>query len=176
MIYGCPTPVGNEHMDAILLAPPLIITDAEIDELITKLDGLWRRSSTSSEAGPSNDELRAALHRAADWAADFVEHVDELPVDPRVEPGRRDRVAARTPAGRGRAAGSHDRRRRPGDRARAHPLEPSRLSRLLRQHRLGPGILGEMMAATLNVNAMLWQTSPAATELEQVVLRVDAPS
>ncbi len=34
----------------------------------------------------------------------------------------------------------------------------------------GPGILAEMMAATLNVNAMLWQTSPAATELEQVVL------
>ena len=38
-------------------------------------------------AGPSNDELRAALHRAADWAADFVEHVGELPVYPRVEPG-----------------------------------------------------------------------------------------
>ncbi len=39
MIYGCPTPVGNEHMDAILVAPPLIITDDEVDELITKLDG-----------------------------------------------------------------------------------------------------------------------------------------
>jgi adenosylmethionine-8-amino-7-oxononanoate aminotransferase len=39
MIYGCPTPVGNEHMDAVLLAPPLIISDAEIDELIEKLDG-----------------------------------------------------------------------------------------------------------------------------------------
>ncbi len=38
MIYGCPTPVGNEHMDAVLLAPPLIITDAQTDELITKLD------------------------------------------------------------------------------------------------------------------------------------------
>ena len=34
-----------------------------------------------------------------------------------------------------------------------------------------PGILGEMMAATLNVNAMLWRTSPAATELEQRRLR-----
>ena len=38
MIYGCPTPVGNEHMDAVLMAPPLIITDDELDELITKLD------------------------------------------------------------------------------------------------------------------------------------------
>ena len=39
MIYGCPTPVGNEHMDSVLIAPPLIITDAEIDEVITRLDG-----------------------------------------------------------------------------------------------------------------------------------------
>jgi aromatic-L-amino-acid decarboxylase len=34
----------------------------------------------------------------------------------------------------------------------------------------GPGILGEMLAAALNVNHMLWKTSPAATELEQVTL------
>lgn len=32
----------------------------------------------------------------------------------------------------------------------------------------GPGILGEMLAAALNVNAMLWRTGPAATELEEV--------
>ena len=34
----------------------------------------------------------------------------------------------------------------------------------------GPGILGELLASALNVNAMLWQTSPAATELEECVL------
>ncbi len=33
-----------------------------------------------------------------------------------------------------------------------------------------PGIIGEMLASALNVNAMLWKTSPAATELEVVVL------
>lgn len=33
-----------------------------------------------------------------------------------------------------------------------------------------PGILGDIMAATLNVSAMTWATSPAATELEFVVL------
>jgi aromatic-L-amino-acid decarboxylase len=32
----------------------------------------------------------------------------------------------------------------------------------------GPGILGELLAAALNVNAMLWRTGPAATELEEV--------
>src|SRR4051812_48035184 len=33
-----------------------------------------------------------------------------------------------------------------------------------------PGILAEMMAAAFNINAMTWRTSPAATELETVVL------
>lgn len=45
----------------------------------------------------------------------------------------------------------------------------------------GPALLGEMAAAALNVSAMTWRTSPAATELESVVLRwirelVDLPT
>jgi adenosylmethionine-8-amino-7-oxononanoate aminotransferase len=38
MVYPCPTPIDDEHMDAVLLAPPLIISDAEVDELAEKLD------------------------------------------------------------------------------------------------------------------------------------------
>ena len=33
-----------------------------------------------------------------------------------------------------------------------------------------PGILAELLTAALNVNAMLWRTSPAATELEEVAV------
>jgi len=33
-----------------------------------------------------------------------------------------------------------------------------------------PGLLGEVITAPLNVNAMTWRTSPAATELETVVI------
>jgi len=40
----------------------------------------------------------------------------------------------------------------------------------------GPGILGELVTATLNTNGMLWRTCPALTELEQVVLRWYASS
>jgi aromatic-L-amino-acid decarboxylase len=35
----------------------------------------------------------------------------------------------------------------------------------------GPGILAETLCAALNQNAMLWRTSPAATELEEVTMR-----
>jgi adenosylmethionine-8-amino-7-oxononanoate aminotransferase len=38
MVYPCPTPIDDEHLDAILLAPPLIISDAQVDELAEKLD------------------------------------------------------------------------------------------------------------------------------------------
>ena len=38
MIYSCPTPIVNRHMDAVMLAPPLIIADAEIDEMLEKLE------------------------------------------------------------------------------------------------------------------------------------------
>jgi aromatic-L-amino-acid/L-tryptophan decarboxylase len=34
----------------------------------------------------------------------------------------------------------------------------------------GPGILGELLCAALNVNGMVWRTAPAATELEEHVL------
>lgn len=34
-----------------------------------------------------------------------------------------------------------------------------------------PGVLGETLTAALNVNSMLWKTSPAASALEQVVMR-----
>jgi aromatic-L-amino-acid decarboxylase len=34
----------------------------------------------------------------------------------------------------------------------------------------GPGIFGELLSAAFDVKAMLWRTSPAAIELEQVVL------
>jgi aromatic-L-amino-acid decarboxylase len=33
-----------------------------------------------------------------------------------------------------------------------------------------PGILGELLTSVLNVNAMLWKSCPAATELEQITL------
>jgi adenosylmethionine-8-amino-7-oxononanoate aminotransferase len=41
MIYSCPTPVGNEHMDALLLAPPLTVSEAEIDEIASLLDATF---------------------------------------------------------------------------------------------------------------------------------------
>lgn len=117
------------------------------------------------------DEFRAAAHEAVDWIADFLESAGELPVSPQAEPG--------------------DWIRRLPDQAPEHGESPDALLKDFRELIVpgithwnhprfmayfaisgsAPGILGEMLAAALNVNHMLWKTSPAATELEQVTLK-----
>jgi adenosylmethionine-8-amino-7-oxononanoate aminotransferase len=38
MIYSCPTPFGRRTIEAVMLAPPLILSTADADEILTKLD------------------------------------------------------------------------------------------------------------------------------------------
>jgi aromatic-L-amino-acid decarboxylase len=40
----------------------------------------------------------------------------------------------------------------------------------------GPSILGELLSAGLGIQGMLWTTSPAATELEGVVVSLASPT
>ena len=117
------------------------------------------------------DAMRAALHRMADWVADYRETIAERRIVPAVAPGD---VTARLGA--------------------SMPPSGEPLSTILRDLDLvvmpgivhwghpaflgyfgstsnGPALLGEIAAAALNVSAMTWRTSPAATEMESVVLR-----
>ncbi|HEV8712937.1 MAG TPA: pyridoxal-dependent decarboxylase [Candidatus Binatia bacterium] len=120
--------------------------------------------------GPSPEELRRALHEAADWVASYLESVGDRPVLARVAPGE---VAATLPW----SAPLHgepletilqdlDRLILPGITHWNHPA----FFAYFGISGSGPGIVGELIAAALNVNAMLWRTSPAATELEQRTL------
>jgi aromatic-L-amino-acid decarboxylase len=112
-------------------------------------------------------EAREALRRAADLAADYLEQVGAKPVLARVRPGE---LLAALPA--------------------APPEQPESMQDIFADYRLliepalthwnhpgffayfaitgsAPGIAAETLAAATNVNAMLWRTSPAATELEE---------
>jgi aromatic-L-amino-acid/L-tryptophan decarboxylase len=115
-------------------------------------------------------DLRADGAATLEWAARYLERVDQLPVLAQVEPGE---IAARLPA--------------------APPEDPEPFSAVLRdldevllpgvthwQHpryfayfatsSSEPAILAELVAATLNSTAILWRTAPASTELEGLVL------
>jgi aromatic-L-amino-acid/L-tryptophan decarboxylase len=115
-------------------------------------------------------DFRADGRAALDWVADYLERVGELPVQARVSPGE---VRARLPAS-------------PPERAEPfadvlRDLEETILPGITHWNHprfLGyfaisgsePGILAELIVAALNVNAMLWSTSPAATEVEELAL------
>lgn len=116
------------------------------------------------------EDFRVAAHRVVDLMADYLDGVERYPVLPQLRPGE---LRARFPA--------------------EPPLAPESIERILAdyveqvepnvthwQHpgflgyfpstASGPGILGEMLMASLVGNAMLWRTSPVATELEQVTV------
>jgi aromatic-L-amino-acid decarboxylase len=122
------------------------------------------------EIGPTPQELRRALHEAVDWAASYLETVEERPVLAPVSPGE---IAAKLPQSAPRRGESLETILRDVDRVImpgiTHWNHPSFFA-YFGISGSGPGVIGELMAATLNVNAMLWRTSPAATELEQRVL------
>lgn len=116
------------------------------------------------------EEFRKAGHAVVDWIADYLRDVREYPVTSSVKPGDvMDRLPASAPEqGEPMDAILRDFREIivPGLTLWNHP-------RFLAYYSIsasGPGILGEMLAAGLNVNQLLWKTAPAATELEQVTL------
>jgi aromatic-L-amino-acid decarboxylase len=112
------------------------------------------------------EEFRRAAHEVVDWIATYLSEVGSYPVLPAVAPGDLLRALPENLPEAG------------------EPME--RILADYREHVLpavthwnhpgffayfattgsAPGILGEMLSAALNVNAMLWKSSPAATELE----------
>jgi aromatic-L-amino-acid decarboxylase len=118
----------------------------------------------------TSDEFRAAGHEVVDWIADYLRDIREYPVVPNVKPGALiERLPKSAPEqGEPMEAILRDFRDLivPGITHWNHP----RFLAYFAISASGPGILGEMLAAALNVNHMLWKTGPAATELEQVTL------
>src|SRR5918999_635790 len=115
------------------------------------------------------DQFRSAMHRVADLVADYLEGVGDRPVVPAVSPGEVKRVLPVTPPEEAEPVETIlDDYLRVIEPNLTHWNHPGFLAYFAITGS-GPGILGETLAAALNVNAMLWRTSPAATELEERV-------
>jgi aromatic-L-amino-acid/L-tryptophan decarboxylase len=115
-----------------------------------------------------SEEFRAAAHRAVDWIGRYLDTIRERPVMPQVSPGEiRGRLPSSPPEqGEGLDVifADFERLILPGITHWNHP----RFFAYFGITGSTPGILAELLIAALNVNAMLWRTSPAATELEEV--------
>ena len=115
-------------------------------------------------------DLRADGAAALEWAARYLERVGELPVLAQVAPGeiraKLPPTAPEDPEPFSAVLNDLDDILLPGVTHWQHP----RYFAYFATSASEPGILAELLSATLNTIAILWRTSPASTELEAVVL------
>ncbi len=118
----------------------------------------------------SPDLFRKYSHQTADWIANYLENMNDYPVLSRAKP---DEIKSRLPKSPPEkpepfenVLSDFQKVILPGITHWNHP----RFFAYFSITGSYPGIIGEFLSSALNVNAMLWKTSPAATELEEVVL------
>jgi len=116
------------------------------------------------------EEFRQAAHRAVNWIAEYLANARQYPVLARVKPGELMDQLPRSAPERGEPfeaiLADFEKVILP---AVTHWNHPGFLAYFACTGST-PAILAEMLAAALNTNAILWKTSPAVTELEQVTL------
>jgi aromatic-L-amino-acid decarboxylase len=114
--------------------------------------------------------FREDLDRAAEWADAYLGRVGDLPVAARVSPGDVRTALPESPPEHGEPFEAMlrdlDELILPGITHWNHP----RFFAWFANTGSEPGILAELLVAALNVNAMTWISSPAATELEVTVM------
>ena len=128
-------------------------------------------NGTTPPAGDmSPAEFRRFGHELIDWISDYFERIEDLPVLSQINPGDLKAQLPLTPPQAGESMAKIiadvDRLIVP---ALTHWSHPSFFA-YFATSTSAPGIFGELLSAAFDNKAMLWRTSPASTELEEVVL------
>ncbi|MGI8837845.1 MAG: pyridoxal phosphate-dependent decarboxylase family protein [Pyrinomonadaceae bacterium] len=132
-------------------------------------------SESPTKLSPSLGDMDAAEfrrhgHELIDWIANYFEHIEEMPVLSQIEPGD---LIAQLPASPPQTGEPMDQILADVDRfivpALTHWSHPSFFA-YFATSTSAPGIFGELLSAAFDNKAMLWRTSPASTELEEVTL------
>lgn len=118
----------------------------------------------------SAEDFRRFGHEVIDSIGDYLAHVSERPVLSQIKPGQLVSQLPPSPPSTGEAMetilSDVERLITP---ALTHWNHPSFFAYFATSSS-APGIFGELFSAAFDVKAMLWRTSPASTELEQVAL------
>ena len=115
-------------------------------------------------------EFRKHGHAVIDWIADYLDRPEKWPVLSGVRPGDVRGALPQSPPVHGEdmdtILADFQRLIVPATTHWNHPAFMAYFA----NSSTAAGVLGEALTAALNVNAMLWRTSPAATELELLTL------
>jgi aromatic-L-amino-acid decarboxylase len=116
------------------------------------------------------EDFRRYGYEIVDWIADYFERIGEFPVLSRIEPNWLKAELPASPPDKGEdfsdVLKDVDRLILPAVTHWNHP----NFHGLFSTSTSSVGVFGEMLAAVFDMKAMLWRTSPASTELEDVVL------
>ena len=119
----------------------------------------------------NSEQFRKEAHKMVDWMADYLDHVEEYPVKPKVEPGeilrQIPKQAPEQPEAFEDIFEDFKNIIMPG---MTHWESPKFMA-YFPANKSYPSVLGEMLTATLGAQCMSWVTSPAATELEEAVMK-----
>ena len=116
------------------------------------------------------EEFRRHAHRMVDWMADYIATVERHPVRSSSAPGETLAQLPEAPPEQGESMedifADFERLVMPGMTHWQHP----RFFAYFPANSSPPSVLAEMLTATLGAQCMLWQTSPAASEMEDRML------
>jgi aromatic-L-amino-acid decarboxylase len=117
-----------------------------------------------------NNEFRKYAHEFVDWMADYLENVNEFPVKSVLKPGDIKKQIPKLPPSESETMDDifkdFQKNIIPGI---THWQSPNFFA-YFPANSSYPSLLAEMLTTTLGVQGMIWETSPAAAELEEVVL------
>ena len=115
-------------------------------------------------------DFRKYAHEFVDWMADYLEHIDELPVKSQVKPGEIfSRISDSPPADSEPMQAIFDDFKSVILPGMTHWQSPNYFAYFTANSSY-PSVLAEMLTATLGAQCMVWETSPAAAELEEKVM------
>ena len=116
----------------------------------------------------SPEEFRRQGHAAIDWIADYWASLDDLPVRAQVAPGE---VAALMPSSAPETGEPFDALLADLDRVVVPGLthwQHPRFFAYFPANSSPAAILGDLLSSGIGAQGMIWATSPAVTEVEQV--------
>ena len=116
------------------------------------------------------NEFRKHAHELVDWMADYYEKIEEYPVRSQVEPGEiEEQLPPSAPENAENFSSIFEDFEKIVVPGITHWQHPSFFA-YFPANSSYPSVLAEMLTATLAAQCMIWQTSPAATELEERVM------